>query len=60
MCNGLVVPKTCGFWKCEYQFEGDKIEDGKLKVLILNVKKLKKLILNILVLMIMEMLFGLI
>ena len=31
MCNGLVVPKTCGFWECEYQFEGDKIENGKLK-----------------------------
>ena len=31
MCDGLVVPKTCGFWQCEYQFEGDKIEDGKLK-----------------------------
>ena len=31
MCNGLIVPKTCGFWNCEYQFEGDKIEGGKLK-----------------------------
>ena len=31
MCDGLVVPKTCGFWKCEYQFEGDKIEGGQLK-----------------------------
>ena len=31
MCDGLVVPKTCGFWKCEYQFEGDKIESGQLK-----------------------------
>ena len=30
ICDGLVVPKTCGFWKCEYQFEGDKIEGGKL------------------------------
>ena len=31
ICDGLIVPKTCGFWDCEYQFEGDKIEDGKLK-----------------------------
>ena len=31
MCNSIVVPNTCGFWKCEYQFEGDKIEGGILK-----------------------------
>ena len=31
MCSKIIVPKTCGFWKCEYQFEGDKIEDGDLK-----------------------------
>ena len=31
LCEGIIVPKTCGFWKCEYQFVGDKIEDGKLK-----------------------------
>ena len=31
ICDGLIVPKTCGFWDCEYQFEGDKIENGKLK-----------------------------
>ena len=31
MCDGIIVPKTCGFWKCEYQFVGDKIEEGTLK-----------------------------
>ncbi len=31
MCDGIIVPKTCGFWKCEYQFIGDKIEGGALK-----------------------------
>ena len=31
MCNKIFEPKTCGFWQCEYQFEGDKIEDGNLK-----------------------------
>ena len=25
------MPKTCGFWKCKYKFEGDKIEKGELK-----------------------------
>ena len=29
ICEGIVIPKTCGFWKCEYQFIGDKIEGGK-------------------------------
>ena len=24
-------PKTCGFWKCEYQFDGKKIEEGEVK-----------------------------
>ena len=31
ICDKIIVPKTCGFWKCEYQFEGDKIENGDLK-----------------------------
>ena len=31
MCFKIIVPKTCGFWKCEYQFEGDKIENGEIK-----------------------------
>ena len=31
MCGGIIVPKTCGFWKCTYKFEGDKIEKGELK-----------------------------
>ena len=31
MCDGIIIPKTCGFWNCEYQFIGDKIEGGALK-----------------------------
>ena len=31
ICDKIIVPKTCGFWECEYQFEGDKIENGDLK-----------------------------
>ena len=31
MCDGIIMPKTCGFWKCKYKFEGDKIEKGELK-----------------------------
>jgi hypothetical protein len=42
ICDGLVVPKTCGFWKCEYQFEGDKIEDGKLKHIDTKCKETKE------------------
>ena len=29
-CGGIIKVKTCGFWKCEYQFKGKKIEKGKL------------------------------
>ena len=31
LCDKPIVPKTYGFWYCEYQFEGDKIENGELK-----------------------------
>ena len=31
MCDKLVKPKTCGFWKCEYQFSGVKEENGEEK-----------------------------
>ena len=41
MCNKLVVPKTCGFWDCEYQFEGDKIEAGELKLVDTESKETK-------------------
>lgn len=29
ICDFIIIPKTCGFYKCEYQFVGDKIENGK-------------------------------
>ena len=29
ICEEIIMPKTCGFWNCEYQFIGDKIEKGK-------------------------------
>ena len=28
ICYGVFVPKTCGFWKCEYKIESDKIQGG--------------------------------
>ena len=31
ICDGIIIPKTCGFWQCKYKFEGDKIEKGELK-----------------------------
>ncbi len=30
MCEGLVIPKTAGFFMCKYQFEGKKIEGEKV------------------------------
>ena len=30
ICGCIIISKTCGFWQCEYQFIGDKIEKGKL------------------------------
>ena len=30
LCLSIIKVKTCGFWKCEYQFKGKKIEKGKL------------------------------
>ena len=30
ICNTIIKLKTCGFWKCEYQFIGQKIEAGRL------------------------------
>ena len=30
ICSKIIKPKTCGFWKCEYQFIGKKIEEGDL------------------------------
>lgn len=30
ICDFIIIPKTCGFYKCEYQFVGDnKIENWK-------------------------------
>lgn len=30
-CNGVFKAETCGFYKCEYQFYGQLIEEGKIK-----------------------------
>ena len=30
ICDSIIISKTCGFWECEYQFIGDKIEKGKM------------------------------
>lgn len=31
ICWKIIIPKTCGFWDCEYQFIGNKIENGEKK-----------------------------
>ena len=30
ICFKIFDPKTCGFWKCEYQFVGKRIKEGEL------------------------------
>ena len=30
ICNEIIEPETCGFFKCEYQFIGKKIENRKV------------------------------
>ena len=29
ICSKIFTPTTCGFYKCEYQFIGEKLEDGE-------------------------------
>jgi len=29
ICGCIIISQSCGFWECEYQFIGDKIEKGK-------------------------------
>ena len=41
ICDGIIVPKTCGFLECEYQFLGDKIEEGALKHVEIKSKETK-------------------
>ena len=31
ICYKIIEPKTCGFWKCEYQFIGKKKVDGEIE-----------------------------
>lgn len=31
ICSKIIKPKTCGFYNCEYQFVGEKIDDGEIK-----------------------------
>lgn len=30
ICNKIIKPKTIGFYKCEYQIKGEKIENGEI------------------------------
>ena len=32
ICSKIIKPKTCGFWECEYQFVGNKIVEGEVKL----------------------------
>ena len=40
-CSKIFSFKTCGFWKCEYQFEGHKIKEGEIKYVITVPKETK-------------------
>lgn len=31
ICSKIIKPKTCGFYDCEYQFVGEKIDEGEIK-----------------------------
>ena len=31
ICSKIIKPKTCGFYDCEYQFIGKKIDEGDIK-----------------------------
>lgn len=39
ICDGIIEPMSYGFYNCEYQFVGQKIEEGKLKDYDSGVKK---------------------
>ena len=41
MRDKIIKAKTCGFWKCEYQFSGITIEDGEQKEFDSNPKETK-------------------
>ena len=38
ICHSNIKPKTCGFYKCEYQFKGKKLEPGKKGEIIYDSK----------------------
>lgn len=38
ICNFLIKIKTCGFYKCEYQFKGRKLEPGEEKEIFYDSK----------------------
>ena len=42
MCNGKVVPITCGFYNCSYQFKGIKFDEARNKVKVRGDKKLNE------------------
>ena len=41
ICWKIFIPKTCGFWNCEYHFIGNKIEDGEKKYIDTKSKETK-------------------
>ena len=42
ICNKIFRPKTCGFYNCEYQFIGIKIENGEVESYNSNQRKTNK------------------
>jgi len=41
ICNKNFIPKTLGFWKCEYQIKGEKLKDGEYCKVNINGKETK-------------------
>ena len=41
MCSKNFMPNTVGFWKCEYQIKGEKLEDGEYQEIDISGRETK-------------------
>ena len=41
MCSKNFRPNTMGFWKCEYQIKGEKLEDGEYQEIDISGRETK-------------------
>jgi hypothetical protein len=42
VCSKNILPKTMGFWKCEYQIKGEKYKDGSYEDVDINGKETRE------------------